>query len=157
MRGCVPRALAIVPTLAAAACGSMSPTSQVLVPEPPNSVERRVEQAFATYGIPVTERAPDGRVHSGAFDPQSVWGAVSGERVSCGVEGMSGSGSQAVPFRLEVMATLRTNRQQGTRVVIESYGRGRRPDGSEVRCRLDPTVVEGLLGAVAGTRPGWGR
>lgn len=131
-------------------CGSASLIHQAHAALPPNEVERRVEEAFTLHAIPVAERTPDGRVRSGTFDPVQTWGAQAAAKTSCGVSALAGSGSRAVAFRLEVLATVRSNRRAGSRVAVESYGRGRTPEGTEVPCALSESVVEAILRSVSG-------
>jgi hypothetical protein len=88
-------------------------------------------------------------VQSGPFDPYEAFGALMTDRVVCGSWPDDPSASSVRGVRLEVIATIRSNRQAGTRVEIESYGRGRLEAGTELSCRLSSSAVEELLASIA--------
>ena len=75
----------LVCSLGLVACaGSYSPVHQVTTYLPARDVEQRLEQAFASLGLPVVEHARDGRVRTGRFDPVAVWGGRTSGYVRCG-------------------------------------------------------------------------
>lgn len=133
-----------------AGCGSVGHVHQAPSALPPNDTERRVEQAFVSLGLPVYERRLDGRVRSGRFDPREVFAGRLDERVSCGATSDVGARTNVSPLELEVLATIRFNAARGTRIEVESYGRGRDPNGKEVRCRLSQSAAVALLDAASG-------
>lgn len=133
-----------------AGCGSVSPSYKARSGLPPNDAERRVEQAFVAFGVPVVERTLDGRVRSGRFDPREVFAGQVAERVSCGAISDVGRLSSVHPFELEVLATIRSNAVNGTRIELESYGRGRDSRGKDVQCRLSSSAAAALLDAASG-------
>jgi len=102
----------------------------------PNEAERRVELSYQHYQIPVVERSPDGRVRSGRFDPDAVWGVMADDRIVCGMTEETDDRGRIKPTELEVLVTVHTRTAAGTQLSIESYGRGRTVDEEEVRCRL---------------------
>ena len=112
----------------------------------PRDAERRLEAAFAAQGLPVAEHAVNGRVTTGRFRPHDVWPGALTSRVTC-----SGSDGTAPPASIEwveVVATVREAASRGTRVEVESYGRGRDGKGRSVSCRLDEGTMEALLSVV---------
>jgi hypothetical protein len=129
-----------------ACAGALSPVSQAKTILAPNDAERSVEHTFAAYGIPVVEHALDGRVRSGRFDPTATWGAQVADRVVCGPD--TEGELHARPTELEVIATIRTSMQQGTRVELESYGHGLNDQGAKVPCRLAPATADDILAAL---------
>ena len=131
-------------------CGSLSLLHEARSGLPPNDTERRVEQTFQSFGIPIAEKTLDGRVRSGRFDPREVFAGQLHERVSCGAATDEGVLTEVRPFELEVLATIRSNRVNGTRVEIESYGKGWGPDGKEIPCQLSRSAVEAILDAASG-------
>lgn len=133
-----------------AGCGSVSLVQRARSELSPNETERKVEVAFQYFGIPVAERTLDGRVRSGRFDPREVFAGQLRERVSCGATSDVGSLTAVRPFELEVLATIRSNAVNGTRIELESYGRGKDPNGKEVPCRLSSSAVAEILDAASG-------
>ena len=128
-----------------ACAGTFSPVRQVETYLPAGEAERRLEEAFTYLGLPVVERARDGRVRSGRFDPVAVWGAASGY-VLCGRGGDDDLGAREV--RLEVIGSIRESVSSPARVEIESYGTGRNDKGEEIPCRLDDSGVDVLLSSI---------
>lgn len=126
--------------------GAFSPVHQVTTYLQAREAEQRLEEAFASLGLPVVEHARDGRVRSGTFDPVSIWGANSTEYVLCGRGGDDDLGAQDV--RLEVMGSIRESPRRPVRVEIESYGTGRNDKGEEIPCRLDDSGVDALLSSI---------
>jgi len=131
-------------------CGSLSLVHEAPSGLPPNETERKVEVAFQYFGIPVAEKTLDGRVRSGRFDPREVFAGQLHERVSCGATTEVGSLTAVRPFELEVLATIRSNRANGARVEVESYGKGLGPDGKEIPCQLSRSAVEAILDSASG-------
>lgn len=141
-----------VPVLCGCA-GSLSRVERMDTPVRPNEAEEIMEKSFRAMGIPILETNPNGWVRSGLFDPSTVFGAGWASRVTCnfGLENEAKSGAR--PTQLEVNASIRSNRESGTRIEIDSYGRGVTDDGKEVRCNLSHDAVEILMAAVP--RPGF--
>jgi len=138
----------------AACAGQFSPLPQVRTYLPPNDAERGLERTFEAWAIPVAEHALDGRVRSGRFDPNRVWGVQVEDRVSCASLGDADGSPRARPTELEVIATIRVNGKFGTRVELESYGRGTTPEGESVSCHLTSTTADGILASLPAPRTG---
>jgi hypothetical protein len=88
-------------------------------------------------------------VRSGEFDPYLAFGSSWADRISCGNYLAEGPDEGVRPVRLEVLVTIRSSGQRGTRVETESYGVARGPDGEEVGCRLSDEAQATLRDAVA--------
>ena len=137
-------AILVVSSLGLIACaGRFSPVHQVETYLPAREAEQRLEQAFASLGLPVVERARDGRVRSGQFDPVAVWGGGASNYVVCGHGGDDDPAAHDI--RLEVIGLLRERASRSVRVEIESYGAGRNDKGAEIPCRLSESGVDALL------------
>ena len=129
-----------------ACAGRFSPVHQVKTYLPAREAEQRLEQAFTSLGLPVAERAIDGRVRSGQFDPVAIGGGRASGYVLCGRGGDDDLGAQNI--RLEVIGLIRESVSSPVRVEIESYGTGRNDKGQEIPCRLDESGVEALLSSI---------
>jgi hypothetical protein len=140
----------------AACAGRFSPVRQVETYLPAREAEQRLEQAFATLGLPVVEHARDGRVRTGLFDPTALWGGGASGYVVCGRGGDDDLGAHDV--RLEVVGVIRESASSPVRVEIESYGTGRNDRGQEIPCRLDDPGVDAILSGIPARDPrGGGR
>jgi hypothetical protein len=140
-------ATSVLWSLASAGCaGTFSPVHEVKTYLPAREAEQRLEQAFASIGLPVVERARDGRVRSGQFDPAAIWGGGATGYVLCGRGGDDDLGVQHI--RLEVIGLIRESASRPVRVEIESYGSGRNGQGQEIPCRLDDSGVDALLSSI---------
>jgi hypothetical protein len=133
--------------LLGACVGAFSPVHQVGTSLSPPEAERRLEAAFVSFGIPVSERAVNGRVSSGRFDPTARWGTLAVDRVTCGVAGKNGATPQV--HELEVVGTIRLNARGSNWVELESYGSGRDEHGKVIQCRLAEASADAILASVA--------
>lgn len=137
-----------------ACAGALSQVGQVGTYLSARDAERRLEQVFAAYQIPVQEYSLDGRVVSGRFDPRAAWGGAVEDRVTCGLRDR---GSSVRVAYLEVLGTIRQSASSPVRVELESYGAGRDAEGKEYPCRLDQATVEEMLKGIPRLgRPGSG-
>lgn len=137
---------------------SLDPSGRADSPLDAMSTERRGEQVFATYGIPITETTTNYKVESGRFRASEVWNLESlEERVFCGWED---DGSPRVRGRdVELEVALRLSQRRGyTRVAMISSGRILTSTDEEpgASCRLASEFTRELVGAVAGEMPGGG-
>lgn len=137
------RAWGTLYTLGLGACvGTLSPIGRVATYLSARDAERRLEEMFAAYQIPVKEHTPDGRVNSGRFDPNGLWGSSVESRVQCG----PGDHERSVRVDyLEVIGTIRQSASGSARVEVESYGAGRGAGGKEYPCRLNQATVDAIL------------
>lgn len=126
--------------------GAFSPVQQVTTYLPARDAEQRLEQAFTSLGLPVIERARDGRVRTGRFDPETVWGGRTSDYLVCGRGGDDDPGAHDI--RLEVIGLVRESASRPVRVEIESYGTGRNEKSQEIPCRLDDSAVDTLLSSI---------
>ena len=128
--------------------GGISPVRQIDTGLQPNNAERILERTFVRLQIPLAEKAMNGRVRSGSFDPQQVWGSLTASRVSCEA-GQKGDARMAPePYELEINATVRSRSRAGTRIDLDSFGWGRGPDGHPVRCFLKEGFAQEILAGV---------
>ena len=132
-----------------ACAGAFSQVGQVVTSLPAREAEKRLEEVFEAYQIPVKERSPDGRVSSGRFDPKAFWGHAVESRVLC--RGAASDHRVTVDY-LEVLGTIRQAPSRPVFVEIESYGSGRDPDGKVYPCRLDQVIVEQMLKEIPSLR-----
>ncbi len=136
--------------------GGLSRVYQEDTPLSPNDAERALERAFAEYQIPVVERNPNGRVRSGPFDPRQVWGGLAVERITCGADESADGRLRPTPEEFEIVATIRTRHQAGTRVDLDGYGNIRSEEGNKIPCRLTGAFANSILSAIPGSFRGWG-
>ena len=136
--------------------GSLSQVYQEDTPLNPNDAERSMESAFASFQIPVLERSPDGRVRSGTFDPERVWGSLALDRVSCGADESVDGRLHEVPDEFEIVATIRTRHQAGTRVDLDGFGHILSEEGKKIPCKLRENFAHSILAAMPGSLEGWG-
>ena len=133
--------------LLGACVGAFGPVHQVGTSLSPPEAERRLEAAFVSFGVPVSEHAVNGRVSSGRFDPTVLWGSLAVDRVTCGVAGKNGATPQV--HELEVVGTIRQNARGSSWVELESYGSGRDEHGKVIECRLAEASADAILAPVA--------
>jgi hypothetical protein len=139
--------------VALAGCvGSFSTLYQLGTDLSPNEAERRIELAFQSHQIPLLEKNPDGRVRSGRFDPDEVWGGTAEEKMVCGEPEENEERGRIEPTELEVLVTIHARGTAGTQLSIESYGKGRRANGEEVPCRLEPELSVAILASARASR-----
>jgi hypothetical protein len=136
--------------------GGFSQVYQEDTPLSPNDAERSLKSAFATFQIPVLERSPNGRVRSGTFDPQQVWGSLALDRVICGADESVDGKLHPVPDEFEIVATIRTRHQAGTRVDLDGFGHILSEEGKKISCRLRETFANSILAAMPTSFRGWG-
>jgi hypothetical protein len=142
--------------LATGGCASlfqgMDPRTRVDTRLDPLEAERRGEQVFAAYGIPVAERVANWRVESGRFIASEAWRMVRlEERIECGWDD---DGLPRVRGRdVELEVTLRiSGRSSSTNLRIQSSGRILTATDEEegAKCQLAPAFARVVLEEVAG-------
>ena len=147
----------VLPALLVGGCiGGFSQVYQEDTPLSPNDAERFLESAFATFQIPVLERSPNGRVRSGTFDPQQVWGSLALDRVFCGANDSVDGRLHPGPDEFEIVATIRTRHQAGTRVDLDGFGYILSDEGKKIHCHLKETFANSILAAMPTSFRGWG-
>lgn len=128
--------------------GSLSHLAEQRTPLPPTEAEKIVEKAFLSLNIPVVERITDGRIRSGRFNPEEAWGGLLWDRITCGVDSNAPRTTSPTAVELEVISTIRLDRQTGARVFVESYGHGISSSGEKLQCRISPETVAAILGSL---------
>jgi hypothetical protein len=136
--------------------GGFSPVFQRDTPISPNEAERALEQAFALFLIPVVERHPNGRVRSGPFDPEHVWGVLTWDRISCGADDSVDGRLRPTPKGFEIVVTIRNRRQAGTRVDLDGFGQILSDKGEKIPCRLRGDFAKSILAVLPAEFRGWG-
>lgn len=131
---------------------AIGPLHQIDTEVRPNDAERDLMSAFLGYGIPLVERNLDGRVRSGQFLPLQVWGDLAKERVICGASEETDPQMREEPDVIEIVATIRTRTQAGTRVDLDSSGWSESREGKRTRCRLTKRFSEEILAQVGSGR-----
>jgi hypothetical protein len=145
----------LISTSFLAGCVSFVPATHRQTSVRPEFIVRNAVSAFQQFQIPVDHvDEMRGRVSSGTFEVQKVWGA---DRIDSRVVCQPGAGTTAVPFEAQVLlhielrmgTTQRTNSMNSnTTISLHATGKRRSHETQDVKCRLTEEFAQQILSAV---------